>query len=104
MKKQSKPSANGKDVPKDEAQGLALLQRSAQDGYPQAQFQMGERAYGDGNKATTYVDAYVWYALAQRNGYDQASARVTELESRMTPDQLDDAHKRVEKQARSSSK
>jgi hypothetical protein len=30
----------------------------------------------------------VWYVLAQRNGFEKSDARVTELEGRMTPDQL----------------
>jgi len=86
----------GRDIPKDETQGIALLERAARSGYPQAQFEMGQRAYGDGNDADKYVDAYVWYARAQRSGSGQAAAKVTELESRMTPDQLNDARKQLE--------
>jgi TonB family protein len=86
----------GHDIPKDEAQGMALLERAARSGYAQAQFQMGERTYGDGNAAENYVAAYVWYTQAQRSGSDQAEAKVTELESRMTPDQLSEARKKLE--------
>jgi TonB family protein len=85
----------GRDIPKDESQGLALLQRAAQDGLPQAQFQMAERAYGDGNNPASYVDSYVWYSLAQRGGFERSDQKVTELESRMTPDQLSEAHQRL---------
>lgn len=85
----------GRDIPKDEAQGMALLERAARSGHPQAQFEMGERIYGDGNDSEKYVDAYVWLAQAQRNGADGAGAKVTELEARMTPDQLSEAHKRL---------
>jgi len=86
----------GRDIPKDEAQGMALLERSARSGYAQAQFKMGERSYGDGNAAENYVAAYIWYTQAQRSGSDQAEAKVTELESRMTPDQIAEARKRLE--------
>jgi TonB family protein len=86
----------GRSIPKDEAQGMALLERAARGGHPQAQFQMGERAYGDGNDSDKYIDAYVWYALAKRNGSSDAEAKVTDLESRMTPDQLTDAKKRLD--------
>ena len=86
----------GRDIPKDESQGMALLERAARSGHPQAQFQMGERAYGDGNQPENYVAAYVWYAQAQRSGANQAEAKVTELESRMTPDQLAEARQRLE--------
>ncbi|HET6176346.1 MAG TPA: hypothetical protein VFE61_05395 [Candidatus Sulfotelmatobacter sp.] len=57
---------------------------------------MGERTYSDGNNPQNYAAAYLWYALAQRSGADHAAARVTELESRMTPDQLSEAKKRLE--------
>ena len=86
----------GRDIPKDETQGLALLQRAAQDGLPQALFQMGERAYGNGNDPASYVDSYVWYSLAQRGGFGRSDQKVTELESRMTPDQISDARRRLE--------
>ncbi len=86
----------GRDIPKDEAQGMALLERSARSGHPQAQFEMGNRTYGDGTDSTSYVTAYLWYSVAQRNGAAQAEAKVQELESRMTPDQLSDARKRLE--------
>jgi TPR repeat protein len=47
----------GKLIPKDEDQGMALLQRAALHGLPQAQFQMGERTYGDGTNAASFADA-----------------------------------------------
>lgn len=87
---------DGRDIPKDEAQGMALLERAARGGYPQAQFQMGQRVYGDGNDSEKYVEAYVWFSQAQRSGADGADAKVIELEARMTPDQLSEARKRVE--------
>jgi TonB family protein len=86
----------GRDIPRDETKGMALLERAARSGHAQAQFQMGERIYGDGNHSGNYVDAYVWYAVAQRSGAAEAEAKVTELESRMTPDQLSEARKRLE--------
>jgi TonB family protein len=92
----------GRDIPRDESQGLALLQRAAQDGWPQAQFQMAERAYGDGHKDENYVSAYVWYELARRGGLSESEPKISELESRMTPEQLSDAKKRLERTASSS--
>jgi TonB family protein len=86
----------GHDIPKDDAQGLRLLERAARHGLAPAQFQMGERIYGDGNSSDKYVEAYVWYALAQQGGFDQSDAKVTELESRMTEDQLSEARKRLQ--------
>lgn len=86
----------GRDIPQDDAQGLRLLERAARHGLPPAQFQMGERTYGDGNSSEKYVEAYVWYALAQQGGFDQSDAKVTELETRMTEDQLAEARKRLQ--------
>jgi TPR repeat protein len=91
------PRIEGRDIAKDENQGMALLERAARSGFPQAEFQMGERTYGDGNNAAKYVDAYLWFALAQRSGAEKADARVSELETRMTPDQLSEAQKRLER-------
>jgi len=86
----------GKEIAKDESQGMVLLERAARSGLTQAEFQMGERTYGDGTNAEKYIDAYLWYALAQRSGLAQADAKVSELEARMTPDQLSEAQKRLE--------
>ncbi len=71
----------GREVTLDESQGMALLERAARGGLTEAQFQMGERVYGDGTNAENYVMAYVWYSLAQRNGTEQAGAKVSELET-----------------------
>ena len=86
----------GREIGKDESQGMVLLERAARGGLTQAEFQMGERIYGDGNNAEKYVEAYLWYAMAQRGGAEQAEAKVSELEARMTPDQLAEAQKRLE--------
>jgi TonB family protein len=85
----------GREIPKDETQGLALLERAAHDGMSQAQFQMGERTYGDGNNPENYVAAYVWYALAQHGGVPQSDEKLTDLEARMTYEQVAEAKKRV---------
>ena len=87
---------SGHDVTRDDAQGMALLERAARSGLTEAQFQMGERVYGDGTNADKYVMAYVWYSLAARSGTEQAEAKVSELEARMTPAQLGEARKRFD--------
>jgi TonB family protein len=86
----------GREIARDESQGMVLLERAARSGLTQAEYQMGERTYGDGNNAEKYIEAYLWYALAQRSGTEQAEAKVSELEARMTPDQLSEAQKRLE--------
>jgi TonB family protein len=86
----------GRDMPKDEKQGAALLERAARDGLPEAQFQMGERTYGNGGDPETYVAAYVWYSLAQRGGSEQGQAKAQILAAEMTSAQLAEAQKRLE--------
>jgi TonB family protein len=87
----------GRDIPKDESQGLVLLERAAEGGLPQAQFEVAERTYGDGTTSANYVDAYIWYARSQRGGYTASEAKISELESRMTEEQLAEARKRLER-------
>jgi TonB family protein len=95
---------DGRDIPKDESQGLALLERAARDGLAQAQFQMGERTYGHGDHPETYVAAYVWYALAQRGGVEQGEAKKELLTGAMSPEQLSEAQKRLDNWATPSTK
>jgi TPR repeat protein len=85
----------GRDVPMDEKQGMALLERAARSGHAPAMLQMGERIYGDGTDAASYVSAYVWYVQALASGAEQAQARISELEARMTPDQISEARKQL---------
>jgi TPR repeat protein len=85
----------GREVPKDEKQGMALLERAARSGHAPAMLQMGERIYGDGTDAESYVPAYVWYVQALAKGAEQAQARISELEARMTPDQISEARKQL---------
>jgi TPR repeat protein len=87
----------GKDIPKDESKGAVLLERAARDGLPEAQFQMAERAYGTGSDPETYVAAYVWYALAQRSGCDPSQGKAEVVAAEMTPEQLSEAQKELEK-------
>jgi TonB family protein len=87
----------GKDIPKDESKGAVLLERAARDGLPEAQFQMAERAYGTGSNPETYVAAYVWYAPAQRSGYDPSQGKAEVVAAEMTPEQLSEAQKELEK-------
>jgi TonB family protein len=78
----------GRDIPKDEDQGAAMLERAARDGAAKAQFQMGARAYGAGDSPDNYVAAYMWYALAQRGGVEGSDKMVSELEAKMLPVKL----------------
>ena len=86
----------GRDVPRDEVQGLQMLARAANRGLAQAQFLMGERAYAHGNSSADYVNAYLWYELARRGGYKHSDKMLKEVASKMSPEQLSEAKTRVD--------
>lgn len=92
----AKAFLEGRGIPKDENRGMVLLERAARNGLSQAQFQMGERIYGDGNDSARYVEAYLWYSLAQKGAVEQSDSRVADVEARMTAEQLAEARKRLD--------
>jgi TonB family protein len=92
----SKAYFEGRDIPKNEVQGLQLLERAANRGLAQAQFLMGEHVYARGSSAADYVNAYMWYELARRGGYKHSDKMLKEVASKMSPEQLSDAKTRVD--------
>jgi TonB family protein len=86
----------GRDVTKDEHEGYQLLRRAANRGLPKAQFQMGEYAASQGNRPGDYIVAYMWYALAERNGYKQGKKKMKELAVRMSAENISEAKERAQ--------
>jgi TonB family protein len=74
---------------------IELSEKAKQGGHPQAQFELAERIYGDGTNSANYVEAYVWYARSQRGDYAASEAKISELESRMTEEQLAEARNKL---------
>ncbi|MGO9826527.1 MAG: TonB family protein [Terriglobales bacterium] len=87
---------NGKDVSKDEEKGYRLLLRAANQGLPKAQFQMGEYTAGQGNRPDDYIVAYMWYALAEHNGYKQSKKKLKELAAGMSAENIAEARARAQ--------
>ena len=81
-----------------------MLERAARDGVAKAQFQMGARAYGAGDSPDNYVAAYMWYALAQRGGLEGSDKMVSELEAKMSSEQLTEARKKMDNSGISTGK
>jgi len=94
----------GKDISKDDIRGMAMLERAARDGLPEAQFQMGERTHGTGSNPEKNVAAYVWYRLAQSGGFEQSQAKAEIVAAELTPEQLADAQKRLQNWAAPAAK
>jgi TPR repeat protein len=86
----------GKDVAKDEKAGYRLLLQAANQGLPKAQFQMGQYTAGQGNQPEDYIVAYMWYALAERNGYKQSKKKMKELAVRMSAESIAEAQARAQ--------
>ncbi len=93
----------GEDVPKDTQRGTQLLLRAAKQGYPQAQFLMGD-LYSLGNAPGDPVEAYTWYGIAQRSGYKGSSKKLKALEQKLSPRQLAEARSRIDSWTSSSAK
>jgi len=85
----------GRGVTKDEHAGYQLLRRAANQGLPKAQFQMGEYTASQGNRPGDYIVAYMWYALAERNGYKQSKKRIKELAAKMSAEDIAEAKARA---------
>lgn len=77
---------DGKEIGKNDTQGMAYLRKAANQGLPRAQFEMGEHLAHD--PSPDYTKAYMWYALAQRNGDKHSKKALKELTSKMTPEQM----------------
>jgi|SRR5208283_3363690 len=85
----------GKDVSKDEKAGYQLLLRAANQGLPKAQFQMGEYTADRGKRPDDYIVAYMWYTLAERNGYKQSKKKLKELAAGMSAENIAEARARA---------
>jgi TPR repeat protein len=81
------------DLAKDESKGFAYLEKAAKQGFPKAQFGMGEYLVAHRNDL---VSAYLWYSAAQKNRYKDSDKKMKELAGKMTPEQLADVRGRAE--------
>jgi TonB family protein len=81
------------ELASDDSKGFGFLEKAAKQGLPTAQFAMGEYLSSHRNDL---VSAYVWYGQAARHHYRDSEARMKELGEKMTPEQLDEARRRVD--------
>ncbi len=77
---------------KYEYRGPDYLEKSARQGFPKAEFAMGDYLSSHGSDLPT---AYVWYARAKKNHVEHSGQKMKELVKRMTPQQLAEAKKRA---------
>lgn len=86
----------GRDVTRSEKAGYGFLWRSANRGLPEAQFRMGEYAASHATDSRNYIDAYLWYSLAQRNHYKHCDKKLKELTTKMSALEVAEAQKRAQ--------
>src|SRR5580698_967152 len=84
----SKDYFQGIDVRTSESLGYKFLRQAAQQGLPEAQYEMGEYSSGKGTRPVSYFDAFVWYSLAERSGYKGSAEKVNETAKKLSPDDL----------------
>lgn len=98
--------AKGDGVVQDDRMALQWYRLAAQQGYARAQINLGDM-YAEGHGVSSdLVRAYAWYANARANSmlgslsYRDASGRIANLNSRMTPAQISAAQRLIaERQA-----
>lgn len=86
----------GRGVTQNENEGYRLLKEAADQGLPEAQFKMGEYAFAHGNQPGDYIASYMWYAIAQHNGYKHSDKKLKEVASKMPEDNIKEAKQRAQ--------
>ncbi|MGZ5891612.1 MAG: tetratricopeptide repeat protein [Caldimonas sp.] len=87
--------ANGKGVAQDFAQARSWYERAAQQGLARAQLNLGVLYYNGNGVARDFVEADKWFVIAGTHGATEAAGARSEVESRMTAEQIAEATKRA---------
>ncbi len=86
---------NGEGVAKDQVEAVKWFRKAAEQNFAKAQFNLNVCYYNGEGVAKDYVEAYKWLLLAARQGDEDAKKNMTELESKLTPEQIADGQKRA---------
>ena len=86
----------GRGVPEDAAEAVKWYRKAAEQGLAEAQFNLGEMyAKGEG-VSQDEVESYAWYLLAKAKGSEHAGEMISDLEKRLTAEQIEKGRARVE--------
>ena len=87
----------GIGVKKDMVKAVNWFQKAAEQGYADAEYILAA-AYqnGRGDLPKDKIMAYVWLAIAEKHGKDEAGRERISLESKMTEQELAEAKKQIE--------
>jgi hypothetical protein len=86
---------NGEGVAKDQVEAVKWFRKAAEQNFAPAQYNLNVCYYNGKGVAKDYVEAYEWLLLAARQGDEDAKKKVTELESKLTPEQIADGKTRA---------
>jgi TPR repeat protein len=78
----------GKGVAKDPVEKAKWLRQAAEQNYATAQLNLGICFYNGNGVAKDWVEAYKWLLLAAKQGDEDAKNGMTEVESKLTPEQI----------------
>jgi TPR repeat protein len=87
--------AHGEGVANDPVEAAKWYRQGAEQNYALAQQNLGRCFYSGRGVAKDWVEAYKWLLLAVRQGDDDAKNDMTELESKLTPEQIAEGQKRA---------
>jgi hypothetical protein len=96
--------ASGKDDVQNYPEAVKWLTRSAEQGNVTAATSLGAFYWAGRGVTEDYVDAYMWSAIAETEGDEASSYRITILQSRMSLVELAEARRRTTSWLRAHSK
>jgi TPR repeat protein len=82
-------------VAKDQVEAVKWFRKAAEQNFAPAQYNLNVCYYNGKGVAKDYVEAYEWLLLAARQGDEDAKKNITELERKLTPEQLADGKTRA---------
>jgi hypothetical protein len=80
--------AHGEGVAKDLVEAVKWYRKAAEQNFAGAQYNLGVCFYNGRGVAKDWVEAYKWLLLAAKEGDEDAKNGITELESKLTPQQI----------------
>ena len=86
---------NGEGVAKDQVEAVKWFRKAAEQNLAPAQYNLNVCYYNGKGVAKDYVEAYEWLLLAARQGDEDAKKNITELERKLTPEQIADGKTRA---------
>jgi hypothetical protein len=82
---------DGEGVPENDAEAVKWYRKAADQGYADAQSNLGVMYYGGDGVPENNIRAYVWWSMAKTQGHTFATENLEILKPQMTKQQIADA-------------